>query len=54
MVTMVTMPKSLGVSNRARTTVEVNCTTNDAPDATIVIPAPRTATRRSPSPAAMG
>src|SRR5271157_1461642 len=53
-VTMVTTPKSAGVSSRARTTVAAICTANDTPWAKTITPAPRTAVRRSPSALAMG
>ena len=53
-MTMVTTPKSPGVSNRARTTVAAICRTKETPWAKIVTPAPRTAARRNPWPSAMG
>ena len=52
-VTMVTIPKSAGVSNRARITVAPICTKRDVPDAKTVAPAPRTAARRNPLPVAI-
>src|SRR5687767_570813 len=53
-VTMATSPKSSGVRSRARMTVATICTTNPAPCDSTVTPAPRSASRRIPSPPAGG
>ena len=47
-VTIVTKPKSEGISSRAKTTVEINWTAKTTPWANTVAPAPRTARRRNP------
>ena len=48
MVTIVTTPKSLGVSRRASTIVDPICTKKEAPCPRIVTLALRIAVRRSP------
>ena len=53
-VTMVTTPKSAGVSNLARTTVGTTRSASDSAAADSVAAAPRTASRRSSLPPATG
>src|SRR5687767_4787595 len=53
-VTIATSPKSSGVSRRAMKTVATICTANPAPCESTVMPAPRSASLRMPSPPAGG
>src|SRR5438309_4148700 len=53
-VTIVTTPKSAGVSSLARITVPPICRTSDTPAADIVAAAPRTARRRNSLPSETG
>ena len=53
-MTMVTIPKSDGVSSRARMTTDPICKAKLPAEPAMAAPAPRTAVRRSPLPVAIG